>query len=312
MSKFIQSVRFAWSAGLIFSILLFVPGGVYSQEDKKEEDQEEPEEVNISDNSFLVEEAYNQESGVVQHIFNWVPAWEHGYNANRTFTFLFTQEWPLFSQQHQISYSMPLIHYVNVPPNIDQGEAAGLGDIMLNYRYQLLNDEKGKNIVACAPRFSLIFPSGDPDNGLGSGKLGYQFCVPVSKTFKHWAFHFNAGLTQAPGVTAGVNPDFPFDGQNLDGYNFAASAIYFLRPNFHLMLEQTNTWTSQLLAHGEKDNQFFCVVNPGFRWAPYTKGDTQWVLGLALPIGVTEDAPDISAFFYMSFEHRFLKKSGGD
>ena len=291
-------INLTLSLGLALSAMSIVPTYLYAQNEN---------EITIADNSFLVEEAYNQEPGVCQHIFNWVPSWEHGLNANRNFTFLFTQEWPIFSQRHQLSYSIPLIRYDNVPPNTDTSEAGGLGDIMLNYRYQLLNDQED-DIVACAPRFSFIFPSGDPDNGLGNGKLGYQVNIPVSKTFERGAFHFNGGLTQVPGVTAGVDPDFPFEGRNLDGYNFAASAIYFLRPNFHLMLEQSNVWTSELTSQGDKDNQFICVVNPGFRWAPYTKGDTQWVLGLALPVGVTEDAPDVSVFFYMSFEHRFLKK----
>ena len=53
----------------------------------------------ISDNSFLVEEAFNQEAGVFQNIFGmlrtdnaWIPA--------------FTQEWPLGSQKHQFSYTL--------------------------------------------------------------------------------------------------------------------------------------------------------------------------------------------------------------
>lgn len=58
----------------------------------------------IQDNSFLVEEAYNQEAGVVQHIFNL------GYGVDRLhgpddreWAFSFTQEWPVFSQTHQFS-----------------------------------------------------------------------------------------------------------------------------------------------------------------------------------------------------------------
>jgi hypothetical protein len=54
--------------------------------------QTEGDEVEIQDNSFLVEEAYNQEAGVVQHIFNWVPAWERNAGGvERTFDFAFTQ-----------------------------------------------------------------------------------------------------------------------------------------------------------------------------------------------------------------------------
>src|SRR5713226_179270 len=61
----------------------------------------------ISDNSFLVEEAYNQDPGVVQHIFNAV----YGNDFHRHgWSFNFTQEWPLYGVEHQISYSIPFSH----------------------------------------------------------------------------------------------------------------------------------------------------------------------------------------------------------
>jgi len=242
----------------------------------------------------------------VQHIFNLVPAWEHGVDAQRTIDFLFTQEWPIFSQRHQISYTIPLTRYDEEPPGGGGAEAGGLGDIFLNYRYQALNDHNG-DLIALAPRISLIFPSGDAEKGLGNGKLGYQINFPISKTLDRWAMHFNAGLTKVSGVTTGVDPQIPFEGRDLDGYNIGASVIYFLRPNFHLMLEQSNLWTDELTFEGEQDNKSLCFISPGFRWAPFTHEDTQWVLGLGLPVGVSADAPDIGIFFYMSFEHRFIK-----
>ncbi|HWH76104.1 MAG TPA: hypothetical protein VNT76_01990, partial [Candidatus Binatus sp.] len=55
--------------------------------------EERPIDV-IEDNSFLIEEAYNQEAGVVQHIWNAIytkSGRSHGWN------FSFTQEWPVFS-----------------------------------------------------------------------------------------------------------------------------------------------------------------------------------------------------------------------
>ncbi len=108
----------------------------------------------ISDNSFLVEEAYNQEPGVVQHIFNAVylrDPHRHGWPFN------FTQEWPLFSVQHQLSYSIVSSYLW------EEGQLqSGLGDILINYRYQAL--EEGSTSPAFAPRFSLILPTGSRDN----------------------------------------------------------------------------------------------------------------------------------------------------
>ena len=49
----------------------------------------------IQDNSFLIEEAYNQEAGVVQHISAFSRA-EGG-----AWLYTFTQEWPLGGIDHQ-------------------------------------------------------------------------------------------------------------------------------------------------------------------------------------------------------------------
>src|SRR5678815_6182707 len=106
----------------------------------------EPLAKGIQDNSFLIEEAYNQEPGVVQHIFNaqyTTSGRLHGWN------FSFTQEWPVFSLDHQLSYTIPSFHLID-----DKDRVYGGGDILINYRYQAL--EEGETKPAFAPRFSLI------------------------------------------------------------------------------------------------------------------------------------------------------------
>lgn len=57
----------------------------------------------IADNSFLIEEAYNQEPGVVQHI----SAWQRSLRS-AAWGFTFTQEWPLGTQTLQLRYTIPL------------------------------------------------------------------------------------------------------------------------------------------------------------------------------------------------------------
>src|ERR1041384_3024217 len=86
----------------------------------------------IMDNSFLVEEAYNQEPGVVQHIFTA----SYGVKQlagpdDKAWNPTFTQEWPVFSQRHQFSYTVPYYFLESGGQSKD-----GLGDILLNYRYQ--------------------------------------------------------------------------------------------------------------------------------------------------------------------------------
>src|SRR5688500_14815818 len=81
----------------------------------------------IRDNSFLIEEAYNQPWGVVQHVstFQRVRG-AFGWGAT------FTQEWPAPSERHQLSYTIPIQRSMTLT-----GEHTGMGDIVLNYRYQV-------------------------------------------------------------------------------------------------------------------------------------------------------------------------------
>ena len=53
----------------------------------------------ITDNSFLVEEAFNQEAGVFQNIFGATADQGAGQAT-------FTQEWPAPASGHQLSYTL--------------------------------------------------------------------------------------------------------------------------------------------------------------------------------------------------------------
>jgi hypothetical protein len=120
----------------------------------------------IQDNSFLVEEAYNQEAGVVQHLQLFAWDWKsHGW------AWTFTQEWPVPGETHQLSLSVLLSRVKRV-----EGSATGLGDLALNYRYQLIGGSDAR--VAVAPRLSVFFPTGSYARSLGAGSAGVQFPDP--------------------------------------------------------------------------------------------------------------------------------------
>jgi len=214
----------------------------------------------ISDNSFLIEEAYNQEPGVVQHI----SAWQRSLRS-AAWGFTFTQEWPVGTQTHQLSYTIAV-------QRTARPSSTGLGDAALNYRYQLRGAEQRG---AIAPRLSLLLPTGNAARGLGTGHVGVQVNVPVSVVLAPWLVsHWNAGVSAVPHTTT---------------YNLGASAIWLARPTFNVMVEVT--WLEQGGAHD-------FVVNPGIRWAHNFGSGLQIVPGLAFPDGR-------AAFLYLSFEHRF-------
>ena len=257
--------------------------------------EERPIDV-IEDNSFLVEEAYNQEPGVVQHISTFA------YNNDarrRGWTFSFTQEWPVFSQDHQFSYTIPTYHYIEGADRI-----YGVGDILLNYRYQALME--GDALPAFAPRFSLILPTGSRRRGTGDNVVGYQFNLPVSKKLgERVATHANLGLTYQPHVRAlldaGTGELSPR--HSLVSYNLGASAIYALWPRFHLMLEWVGNFEQSIKDNGRTERLFKPQLSPGFRAAVVNQEKLQIVVGAAMPVGLNRKADNHGAFLYLSIEH---------
>src|SRR5882757_9107210 len=128
--------------------------GVYAMGQQTSASAVEP---GIQDNSFLVEEAYNQNFGVVQHISSFSRFWD-----SKDWNYSFTQEWRVpGNERHQLSYTLVALHSGEFP-----GSGPGIGDVVLNYRYQLVGS--GDTRTAFSPRASLILPAGDSTQGRGA------------------------------------------------------------------------------------------------------------------------------------------------
>jgi hypothetical protein len=273
---------------IITALMLSFPGSLVAAQ------KERPIDV-IEDNSFLIEEAYNQESGVIQHILS-----AHYINDSRRrgWEFSFTQEWPIFSQNHQFSYTIPSYHLVE---NGDRQN--GLGDVVLSYRYQVLEEDEKK--PALAPRFSLILPSGSRKRGTGHGVVGYELGLPLSKKVTgEVALHANFGLTYLPearvllGSGGGLSAE-----HSLISYKLAASAIYAILPRVHLMLEWLGEFEENIADNGRPERSFKPVLSPGLRAAIVDRPMLQIIAGAAAPIGLTRKAENYGAFLYLSIEH---------
>lgn len=244
----------------------------------------------IMDNSFLIEEAYNQEPGVVQHIFNMMSF----TNPQKDFNFSFTQEWPLFGQSHQISLTIPYLV-------LNSGTLKGLGDVLINYRYQLSSEDDWATV---APRLSLCLPSGNADDGMGSGVTGIQFNFPVSKRFSEkLVMHGNAGVTVLPnskGFDTGLNEVR----KNLVSYFGGMSVIWLAGSQYNVMLEFLFNDFSEIDKNGSVNRSSEVIINPGIRYA-FDIDDLQIVPGLSVPLSISNSAPKKSLFLYLSFEHPF-------
>ena len=242
----------------------------------------------IEDNSFLIEEAYNQEDRVVQHIFN-------GYYLADTkdVLYTFTQEWPMGGQTHQISYTIAYQSF--------NGGFGGLGDALVNYRYQLWGE---KDWCWIAPRLSIILPTGKSTEGLGSGVLGVQLSLPASKRWTNeFVSHVNIGATILPNVE-GLTSAGNSVRRTLPTYSVGASGIYLVSENVNFMLELLYSYSSSISKSGAVVFSSATIVSPGFRYA-INLGRLQIVPGLAIPISFTSTTRTLNVFAYLSFEHPF-------
>ena len=236
----------------------------------------------VQDNSFQIEEAYNQEPGVVQHIGSF-----RRQGADRFLTF--TQEWPLASQTHQFSWSLPYLWTHGDP----SGGPGRVGAVQLNYRYQALTENERQ--PAFAPRLSLILPIEDPKSELGDG--GVQINLPFSKIVAdRVTVHANAGVTTL----------FDVQGRQTTSYNLGGSIVYALSRDTNVLFEVVGEWIESVTPTLSTDREFALTLVPGLRHA-FNFTEAQFVIGLGIPIQFSEGKTQFGGLLYMSFEHKFLQ-----
>lgn len=243
----------------------------------------------IQDNSFLIEEAYNQEYGVVQHISFFTRE-----KTTHFWGYAFTQEWPFKGQRHQLSYTVPLLG--------GGGNTTGFGDVVLNYRIQAVGKEGSK--VWVAPRLSAVLPTGSWRAGRGNGVFGLDARIPVSVELGEWAaVHLNAGGSLYPSAktTSG-------DKATLVDASAGASIIVMPSNTINLMLESVVLSSADVTGPGATTRHTSVILNPGVRWAFNFRSGLQVVPGVAYAVGINDSAPPDALILYLSFEHPFRRQ----
>ena len=248
----------------------------------------------IEDNSFLIEEAYNQEERIIQHISNAV----YFQDPQHDVSYAFTQEWPIGGQRNQLSFTIPYAF-------LNSNSVNGVGDVMINYRYQFFTSN---DWAAVAPRISIILPSGNVNKNLGLGTTGMQINLPASKRFSEFfVAHFNIGFTYLPAAQAlrTIN-GFQTDKHKLTWYNFGGSIIWLAEKKLNFMLEYLMNIASEIDEFGSVNGFTEKILSPGIRYA-IDIGELQIVPGLAFPFSFSSRQADtrVGMIFYLSFEHPF-------
>lgn len=234
----------------------------------------------LEDNSFLAEEAYNQDPRVVQHIST--AELHHGATL-----FSFTQEWPVHGQKRQLSYTLTAAE--------DNGFM--MGDGLVNFRYQAVG--KGEDKVWVAPRLSAIVPVGDANKDGGNGGWGLDGVVPISwEAAERLTMNLDLGGTWRPSARNA----FDQKAGTLEPY-MAASAIIFVTPMFNLLAETTWRGSETVVSDGHASRSSDHALLLGARYGFNLPGHLQLVPGAAWMPAI--DETPTRSFLYFSAEHPF-------
>ena len=237
----------------------------------------------IRDNSFLIEEAYNQEPRVVQHVLLFARD-----RATRDWELGFTQEWPFVSQDHQLSYSIPLVNAAG---------RSGIGDVALNYRYRWLARARSESVV----RISALLPTGSAERGMGAGGAGVELNLPVSMEIGHaLAAHWNVGGSVIPSARAE-------DGTRRAASELfvGASLVWLLHPMLNVLAESVWSRAESPADGGMRASEMSLTLVPGVRGAINLRSGAQLVPGAGLTLDARDGMRVSGLLLYLSFEHGF-------
>ena len=259
----------------------------------------------FEDNSFLLEEAFNQPMGVLQNISNF------SFNnvGSKNFAYSFTQEIPLTNETHQLSYT--LSYNIQKPDNRNI-KTNGFGDVYISYRPQIF----GKNDwIMLIPRITLILPTGKAFDGMGDGGWGGQLNLAATKRLsRKIVTHYNAGVTfisnaDKYGQSVLTDERILTYEKNLYHKNAGASAIWYPVRKFNLFLEYVYNLTGEIKDDGRLTSHQLHIVNPGFRFC-IDNGRMQIVPGLSMPVNFENGRYDHKGLLvYLSIEPDYLSFS---
>lgn len=256
----------------IFAFLIFLPALAFAE---------------IEDNSFLLEEAFNQEWGVYQFIQKY-----QTFNKAGTYDYAFENEIPITDKEFQFSYEIPVAQ-------AEDGRPGYIGDMSLSYRWQPLN----KDGFLISERFGLIVPTGNVKKDAGNGVYGFEFMQAATLTINEkWMNHWNFGFSMLPNAKVNNIPKR----RTITSASAGSSLIYRWHENFNLMFEALLESGQSIQQDGSKTAETSLTLNPGFRWAwDYEWKDTQIVPGVSFPTEVLGDKVENGVLVYLSIEPKF-------
>lgn len=246
----------------------------------------------LQSNGLLVETAYHQESGELQHTFSM------SRTNRRSWSSVFTEEIPLGSDKHQLSFSLPAQLVKN-----DSESFRGVGDAKFEYSYFLYGNNSSK--VTFAPGFGVSVPTGSVRKELGAGAPGVSAKLPVSVMLGK---QFASNSTFEMSYTRRAKND---EGEraNLVGYEFGQSFVWFAKPKLNFLVEAVWERSPEIIGDDRRKYEQELYLNPGVRWAHTFKNGLMIIPSVGVPIGIGASRGERGIFLSVAFEHSFKKEN---
>lgn len=235
----------------------------------------------IEDNSFLLEEAFNQKKGEYQFIQ------KYHTSATGYIEYVFEVEAPLSDETHQLSLDISRIRPEEIP-------ASSFSDLNLNYRYQALNRED----MILTEKVGLVLVTGKVENETSNGALGFQLMqVATFKLSEKYINHWNLGTTVIP------QAETPGGEKTILEFTGGTSLINNYSDRLNFLLEAVLQTFESYDEDKNVNNELRFYLNPGLRYAwNFDFKRTQVVPGASIPVQYSDGEIRPGIFLYLSVE----------
>ena len=151
---------------------------------------------------------------------------------------------------HQLSYTLPVAEAGADGTAVSATSRSTIGISSLG---------NGEAKLACAPRLSMLFPTGSARKGLGVGGLGLQVGLPFSLVLgKHLVSHANLGFTHVFSARDALD-----DRASLSTYNLGASLVWLATSRFNVLTEIIWTRAQSVTGPGRANERRPLAGQPG-------------------------------------------------
>ena len=190
----------------------------------------------------------------------------------------------------------------------------GFGDTTFGVRYRFLREESSPITLTFGPQ--VLIPTGDVEGGLSNGSFGFAWDLTMARDWSKRFFNYASfNYSTTPNVTdptAGSTREFVLNNIN---WGLAPAFRLFEKEGsrgghycLHLFTEWAGTVSQSVMVGttvGQKVTAATTLFSPGLRFGYLNKEETLIEIGLAAPVGLTQEAPDWGLFLQTQFEYVF-------